>query len=207
MASWFQNSLMILTIIKYVVILIQLITIPIIIHKVFGNLTATLVVAFVNFIITIPVIIGDKMFFVQMKQLGRQITRLSIENADYARLNKSLAEKISTLKINNTKYQKLNAELGNSLSRLDDRCAALKSANKKLLIIQKQSQELLNNLMNAGDEFKEFGNILNTAVNKNLNLTDKLSVLLNGLSGTKFAELDKNKDGVVSANEFSNYFN
>lgn len=205
--SCFHNSLMVLTWIKYIVILIQLITIPIVIHKVFNNLTATLVVAFINFIITIPVIVGDRMFFAQMKQLNKQINLLTSENERYESLNNKMTNKINLLEESNIKYRKLNKEFSNNIQNIRDECTALKMANKKLIIIQQQSQDLLNNLMSAGDEFKEFGDILNTAVNKNLSLTEKLNLLLNNLSKAKFSEMDKNNDGIISGHEFRNYFN
>ncbi len=121
---------------------------------------------------------------------------------------------IGQMKEENAKFQKNNEELQSNLNILKEHNEEIrknlktqKEANEKLLIIQKQSQDLVMSLMKTGDDFKNFSQILETASEKNLQLTDKLNLLINGLTINKFKEIDKNGDGFIDLEELRAFKN
>lgn len=117
-------------------------------------------------------------------------------------------------------YEKMVRDLNAAIDRLDTEAKKFsdenfklseniekqKEANAKLLIIQKQSQDLLAGLMSSGDKFTDFGKILQNTTEKNLSLTDKLQVLVSGLAQKEFKKIDINGDGVITENEMRVYF-
>jgi chromosome segregation ATPase len=133
----------------------------------------------------------------QALKLEADVRSLSEINKKIGQTADKLEADIKSLNEVNEKLEQQNEQLGNSLVKLKD-------ANKQLLLIQKQSQGLLENLMNAGDEFRDFSKLLGETTEKNLTLSDKLTLLVTELSHKKFHELDLDGDGIITHEEFHN---
>lgn len=85
---------------------------------------------------------------------------------------------IKKIEKQNKIFAENNAQMRNNLEMQE-------KANKNLLMIQEQSQELLHNLMHVGDDFNKFGEILEKTTKENISLTEKLKELIDTLSKKK----------------------
>lgn len=173
--------------------------------------------------------IGAFLVYNIMRKLHNEIDRLSLENLKFARENekfssenkkfseenkqfklevsqmseenKRLNNYIKQLNKETEKFTTTNENLIGQVNKMTEQLEEQKKINRNLVIIQNQSQELLNSLMSAGDDFNQFGEILKEATNKNLSLTDKLQVIMTGLTEKEFRRLDKNNDGFLTLDE------
>lgn len=82
---------------------------------------------------------------------------------------------------------------------------------EKLKLIVESSQKVLLAVANVGDQFDQFSTTIDTQLINMENQNDSLEntahvmdVLLNQLQDKTFDDLDENKDGVVTADEFDN---
>jgi hypothetical protein len=126
---------------------------------------------------------------------GIAVTKFTV----YEKMIKDLGAAIDKIELETKKFGAENEKLADLVEKQ-------KLANVKLLEIQKQSHELVNSLMASGDKFADFGKILGAATEKNLNLADKLGILVGGLSEREFKKIDINGDGVITHDEMKIYF-
>lgn len=141
------------------------------------------VIAYIGFVVCF---VNGIMTFYSVTFMKKIIDDLTKANTQYAALNKEHADRITELNTSLTRQEKIN---------------------RTLLLVQSQSQALLESLMQTGDDFKGFGKILSETTNKNLTLADKLSLLVSGMTKKDFEQMDVNRDGVVTFEEFSQFKN
>ena len=149
---------------------------------------------------------------------------LDQENQAYQQQNTELQTKLLALgeqlghleTIKNT-YLNQNLELQNSLGDQAEQVEYLRDQVTKLQDLYKNARLLLINLATAGDVFNQFSQVMDghltglQTTNNNLEQTqgglqltlNAMNSLLFKLKEAKFAQLDSNQDGLISAQEFS----
>jgi predicted transcriptional regulator len=75
----------------------------------------------------------------------------------------------------------------------------------KLKVIQDNANNLIKSLMATGDNFNEFSKSITENINHIDDTAHMLDTLLIKLKDSKFKEIDKNADGVISADEFGEW--
>lgn len=122
--------------------------------------------------------------------------------------NKSL-DNLSKLKI---EYEQENNKLKENNEENKEKIEAMETQIHKLGSLYNDSKKLISNLVSAGDMFNNFGKEIESN-NKQLSETSKhydkslmkMDNLILKLKTSTYEELDKNKDGVISKDEFDDF--
>jgi len=166
---------------------------------------------------------------VSNKQLKDQLSDFKIHLANLDSEIKTLQETKKSLISNNITYAQQNAEyrdrlldlgtqnnnlresvdlLSKTSQQVSDELQTFKEQNTtqarqidSLRIVQQQSKQLIQALMTAGDDFKDFQSVLVDSIDKIQNTGDAMGVILEKLAGSKFSELDADGDGNISPEE------
>ena len=140
-------------------------------------------------------------FRAQIVELSTEVDRLEkIEqelqatNKDLQGTNEDLKHRVGELKIENKKFNDNNFQLGKEID-------VLQESNRKLVLIEKNAQQLIHSLMEAGDDFTKFGPILKESVSRMEDVNTAMERLLHGMTYDKFDEIDANDDNVISQEE------
>jgi archaellum component FlaC len=139
----------------------------------------------------------------QLQQSSTQITELKGQleksSAQIMERNKQLADSKEQLEALSKNVFDLNMTLSESRGNLD----RLEGALAKQKIIQDNANKLIQSLMSAGDDFKDFKNVIQESLDRIDNTADMLDVLATRMTGAKFTEIDANGDGTVTESELS----
>jgi len=153
------------------------------------------------------------------KHMKQNVDNLSKENSAYHKENKHMKQNISNLSkendalsINVDNLNQASDEFSNHILNLNDSnlklSGDLEELEKQVLQlkqIQINSRKLINSLMAAGDDYKEFNKIFEKNVNQLQNTEQMLEALVNGLRDDTFMEMDEDHDGIVTPEEYNRY--
>ena len=133
-------------------------------------------------------------FRAQIAELSKEVDRLEKVEQELQSTNEDLKYRAGELKIENKMFKENNFNLGKEISTLQE-------SNKKLVLIEKNAQQLIHSLMEAGDDFTKFGAILKESVDKIEDVNTAMERLLHEMTFDKFDEIDANDDGVITLEE------
>ncbi len=140
-------------------------------------------------------------FRVQIVELSIEVDRLEkVEqelqntNKELKGTNEDLKGRIGELRSENKTFKENNFNLGKEVSSLQD-------SNRKLVLIEKNAQQLIHSLMNCGDDFTKFGAILKENVDKIEDVNTSMERLLHEMTYDKFDEIDTDHNSVITQDE------
>lgn len=119
--------------------------------------------------------------------------------------NRILSEELSKLTSINNDLQTSNSIMEKNIEELKSENDKLETHISKLKIIQDNANNLIKSLMTAGDNFNEFSKSLNEHIDHLDDTAHMLDTLLIKLKESKFKEIDKNANGVITADEFDEW--
>lgn len=154
-----------------------------------------------------------------VKQANEQINKLTVIKSQYDKANqeykKLLAKEkdhIQHLEDANNDYSKENDKLKMLNSEGAKQLLELQKQISKLRELYKNSVDLLKNLSQAGDMFNSFSDVITENIGDINNtkedletISNEMKMLIDKLRDSKFSEIDANKDGTVTPNEFDDY--
>lgn len=154
---------------------------------------------------------NDK-FFTSNKKLENENDKLEIHVESIEKNNKKFNKKINELNDSNFKLASEISDLGKLRSSLTSELQSLSTDNKtlhehlkKMKSIQINSRKLINSLLAAGDDYKEFNKIFENNVHQLQDTEQMLNILVNDMRKNTFLDMDENNDGIVSQAEYNRY--
>lgn len=130
----------------------------------------------------------------QIKEAQTQLDELTKANRIQKESIRALESHAQTVDEQIRKRDKQIAESEAVVSRME-------SALAKQKIIQDNANKLIQSLMSAGDDFKDFKDVIRESLNRIDNTADMLEVLATKMTGSKFSEMDADGDGVIDEEE------
>jgi uncharacterized protein (DUF3084 family) len=137
----------------------------------------------------------------QIVRLSTEVDRLEAVEQELENTNKDLQGTNEDLKVRTREYGAANKEFKEHNLELNNEVRALQESNRKLVLIEKNAQNLIQSLMQAGDNFTQFGPILQESVGKMEDVNTSMERILYELASQKFDDLDANDDGVITQEE------
>lgn len=139
----------------------------------------------------------------QTESLEEQVQRLDRLRADFLHENQKLQQTVAEAK-----------QHSDSIERLYEQTTASEQAQRaqvdRLKTMVASMQELLTAVANQGDEFQQFSDAIDTRLiemdrqNESLeNTAAVMEALLGTMTRQRFEQLDANKDGLLTADEFA----
>lgn len=116
-----------------------------------------------------------------------------------------LAGEIQDLEIIKKNYSKQLQFLTNDNKLLSVNIEKMSTNLEKNRQIQINSRKLINSLMAAGDEYKEFNKIFEENVSQLQDTEKMLDILVNGLRKDIFHDMDEDNDGFITQEEYNRY--
>lgn len=148
------------------------------------------------------------------ERLSVTVDDLETQNKNEEILNKKLEESLKLLKEQNENFKDHSEELAKKVEQLDKENAQMTAQVEKLKTLHEDSKKLLLKLMDAGDAFTSFNAIMSNNMDRlegtssDLQETSEtMKMLIEAMEYQKFSELDTNGDGIVSKEEWQDYFN
>lgn len=136
-----------------------------------------------------------------LQRFRQQIVRLSTEVNRLEEVEKELSNTNEDLKNRTREYSAENKQFRANNVDLNNEVRALQESNRKLVLIEKNAQQLIQSLMQSGDNFTQFGSILKESVGKMEDVNTSMERILYELAAQKFDDLDANGDGVITQDE------
>ena len=137
----------------------------------------------------------------QIARLSTEVDRLEEIEQELENTNRDLQGTNEDLKGRAMEYRDENKDFKSNNNVLSGEVAALQASNRKLVLIEKNAQQLIQSLMSAGDDFTKFAPILKESVGKMDDVNTSMERILYELASQKFDDLDTNDDGVVTQEE------
>lgn len=148
----------------------------------------------------------------EITSLNSEIIHHRENNLNQEKIIQDLEEQVFAFSIENGNLKQTSEEMRETQTALKKELEKTTQNNKKLeglvakqKLIQDNANKLIQSLMSAGDDFKDFKSVINESLDRIDNTADMLEVLATKMESDKFSELDKDGDGVVTAEEFNEW--
>jgi methyl-accepting chemotaxis protein len=141
----------------------------------------------------------------QIARLSGEVDRLEKIEQELENTNKELQHTSDDLKSRTREYGAENKQFKQNNSQLGQEVAALQTSNKHLVLIEKNAQQLIQSLMQAGDDFTKFGPILKESVGRMEDVNTSMERILYELAEQKFNEIDADGDGNITQEELLDF--
>ena len=141
----------------------------------------------------------------QIALLSGEVDRLEKVEADLQNTNKELQVTNNDLKGRVDEFNRENEEFRNSNQQLNGEVQSLQDSNRKLVLIEKNAQQLIQSLMSVGDDFTKFGPILKDSVDRMEDVNTSMERILYELAHQKFEDLDTDGDGFITQKELIDF--
>lgn len=148
----------------------------------------------------------------QLQQGANLLAQEKTLTEEYAQKNEEYAQKNVEYAKQNEEYIKNNAQLSTELAKLQDQNRMLDATMKaqqiqiqRLVLIEQNAERMISSLMQAGDNFDHFGEILSKSVKEMEDTNTAMERLLKELAKDKFQTIDENRDGVITQQELEDY--
>jgi chromosome segregation ATPase len=126
-----------------------------------------------------------------------------------------LQDQNTAFKANNQELQKRLDELDNNNQALNQQTEDLRKTNQELnalgeqqkrqidslRLVQAQSKQLIQALMTAGDDFKQFQSTLSDSMSRIETTSDAMTMLLDKLGSNQFRAIDADNNGIITRDE------
>lgn len=153
------------------------------------------------------------------QMLQSNISTLQDQNMQFKSNNLELQKHTVELQTINTELQKQTADFKINNQTLEQQTKDLQKINQELStfgdqqkrqidslrLVQAQSKQLIQALMTAGDDFKEFQSTLTDSMNRIENTSDAMTLLLDKLTTNQFRTIDTNNDGSITRDELQSW--
>lgn len=172
-------------------------------------------------------------FRLEISRLSSEVDRLEVVEKELTITNQNLRETAQELRTETSEYSKQNkiyadqnaqyvqqlqhgaailAQERDTADKLKSEVTRLQDLNKtqtlqiqKLVLIEQNAQKMITSLMQVGDNFDQFGEIISKSAQEMEDTNAAMERLLKELAKDKFDDLDRNHDGFVTEQELEEY--
>jgi gas vesicle protein len=144
---------------------------------------------------------NNQMLLKNINTLQDQCDDFQNANNAFVEENKILHERLNKFKSLNDDFAATNQSLQTKITELSGFSEQQKRQIDSLRLVQVQSKQLIQALMAAGDDFKQFQSTLTDSMNRIENTSDALTLLLDKLQVNQFRAIDTNGDGSITHEE------
>lgn len=146
------------------------------------------------------------------QELRKQVANYTTLNKQYVEQNNQYAVQLQQSadilaqeRLTSNQLQNELQELQNLNKTLESTTQAQKLQIQRLILVQQNAQKMIDSLMQAGDDFDRFGEIISKSAKEMEDTNTAMERLLKELTKDKFDDLDENHDGFVTEQELENF--